>query len=232
MRTMLMAAAASLLLSPEAARAAEPPIRTDDQKTVYAIGRQIGQGVRNLALSPQELEILKRGLSDAYRGVQPPVSLDRHGPAAIEAFTQKRNAIALAREEERGRAYLEKAARQKGALRLPSGLVFKELKPGTGASPSTGDWVKVHLRGRLVDGTVVDDSYAQSKPLQFQIHPRVIPCWTEGVQRMKVGGKARVVCPASRAFRDRGRPPAIPGGATVIYEFELLSVEKDSTSEG
>jgi FKBP-type peptidyl-prolyl cis-trans isomerase FkpA len=107
------------------------------------------------------------------------------------------------------KAYLDKAAAQPGAVRTPSGLVYRELRAGSGESPKASDTVKVNYRGTL--------------PAQFPLS-QVIPCWTEGVQKMKVGGKSELVCPASIAYGDRGSPPVIPGGATLIFEVELLKI--------
>jgi FKBP-type peptidyl-prolyl cis-trans isomerase FkpA len=121
------------------------------------------------------------------------------------------------------KAYLEKAAAMPGATRTSSGLVYRELTPGSGASPKVTDTVKVHYRGTLVDGTEFDSSYKRNEPAQFPLN-RVIPCWTEGVQKMKVGGKSQLVCPSSIAYGDAGSPPVIPGGATLIFEIELLGI--------
>jgi len=129
-----------------------------------------------------------------------------------------------AAEESGGsQAYLDKAAEMPGAIRTPSGLVYRELTPGTGASPKATDEVKVHYRGTLVNGTEFDSSYKRNEPATFPLN-QVIPCWTEGVQKMKVGGKSQLVCPASIGYGDRGAPPDIPGGATLIFEIELLSI--------
>ncbi|HLN00912.1 MAG TPA: FKBP-type peptidyl-prolyl cis-trans isomerase [Bryobacteraceae bacterium] len=120
-------------------------------------------------------------------------------------------------------AYLEKAAAMPGATRTASGLVYRELQAGTGASPKATDQVKVHYRGTLVNGTEFDSSYKRNEPATFPLN-QVIPCWTEGVQKMKVGGKSQLVCPSSIAYGDRGSPPEIPGGATLIFEIELLGI--------
>jgi FKBP-type peptidyl-prolyl cis-trans isomerase FkpA len=121
------------------------------------------------------------------------------------------------------KTYLDKAAAEPGAIRTASGLVYQELKPGTGASPSATDVVKVHYRGTLLDGTEFDSSYKRNEPAQLPLN-QVIPCWTEGVQKMKIGGKSKLVCPSSIAYGDRGSPPAVPGGATLIFEIELLGI--------
>ena len=118
--------------------------------------------------------------------------------------------------------YLEKAAAEPGAQKTASGLIYRELTAGSGASPKATDTVKVHYRGTLVDGKEFDSSYG-GKPAEFPLN-RVIKCWTEGVQMMKVGGKSRLVCPSNLAYGDRGAPPDIPGGATLIFEIELLGI--------
>jgi FKBP-type peptidyl-prolyl cis-trans isomerase FkpA len=120
-------------------------------------------------------------------------------------------------------AYMEKAAAEPGAVKTASGLIYRELRAGTGASPAASDSVKVHYRGMLVDGTEFDSSYKRNEPAEFPLN-QVVPCWTEGVQRMKVGGKSQLVCPSAIAYGDAGRPPVIPGGATLVFEIELLGI--------
>ncbi len=119
--------------------------------------------------------------------------------------------------------YLDKAAKEPGAVKTPSGLIYRELRPGTGASPKATDIVKVNYRGSLTDGTEFDSSYKRNEPISFPLN-HVIPCWTEGLQKMKVGGKSQLVCPSAIAYREEGSPPAIPGGATLIFEVELLGI--------
>jgi len=121
------------------------------------------------------------------------------------------------------KAALDKAAAEPGAIRTPSGLVYRELRAGTGASPKPTDGVTVNYRGTLTNGTEFDSSYKRNEPAQFPLN-QVVPCWTEGLQRMKVGGKSRLVCPSGLAYGDRGAPPDIPGGATLVFEVELLSI--------
>lgn len=121
--------------------------------------------------------------------------------------------------------YLEKAAKEPGAVKTESGMVYRELRPGNGPSPKATDTVKVNYRGTLTDGTEFDSSYKRNEPISFPLRG-VIPCWTEGLQRMKVGGKSQLVCPAALAYGDAGSPPAIPGGATLIFEVELLGINQ------
>jgi len=117
------------------------------------------------------------------------------------------------------------AAKEKGALATPSGLVYRSLKDGTGASPVASDVVKVHYRGTLANGTEFDSSYKRGEPAQFPLGG-VIPCWTEGVQKMKVGGKAKLTCPPSIAYGSRGAGGAIPPNATLQFEVELIEIAK------
>jgi FKBP-type peptidyl-prolyl cis-trans isomerase FkpA len=118
--------------------------------------------------------------------------------------------------------HLEKAAAEPGAKKTASGLIYRELKPGTGESPKATDTVRVHYRGTLTNGKEFDSS-SGGPPAEFPLN-RVIPCWTEGVQMMKIGGKSQLVCPANIAYGERGAPPDIPGGATLVFEIELLGI--------
>ncbi len=108
---------------------------------------------------------------------------------------------------------------------LPSGVRIAHTKPGTGPSPKAGDSVKVHYRGTLADGKEFDSSYKRNAPATFPLG-RVIPCWTEGLQKIKVGGKATLTCPPATAYGDRGAGAAVPPGATLTFEVELLAIEK------
>ncbi len=120
---------------------------------------------------------------------------------------------------------LAKAAAEAGASVAPSGLVFRSLKEGKGPQPEATDTVSVHYRGSFPDGKEFDSSYSRGKPTSFPLN-RVIKCWTEGVQRIKVGGKAKLTCPAAIAYGDRGTPGGpIPGGAVLQFEVELLAIE-------
>jgi FKBP-type peptidyl-prolyl cis-trans isomerase FkpA len=118
---------------------------------------------------------------------------------------------------------LTAAAQEAGAVVTQSGLVYRSLKDGSGASPGAADTVKVHYKGTLPDGKEFDSSYSRGKPIEFPLN-RVIPCWTEGVQRMKLGGKAKLTCPSSIAYGERGAGGVIPPNATLLFEVELLGI--------
>ena len=117
------------------------------------------------------------------------------------------------------------ALAQSAPVTTASGLVYESLKEGTGDAPKATDTVKVHYQGTLLDGKEFDSSYKRGEPTEFPLN-RVIPCWTEGVQRMKPGGKARLTCPPAIAYGERGAGGVIPPNATLHFEIELLSVRR------
>jgi FKBP-type peptidyl-prolyl cis-trans isomerase FkpA len=120
-------------------------------------------------------------------------------------------------------ATTDAAAKEPGAVVTSSGLVYRALKEGSGASPKASDAVKVHYRGTFPDGREFDSSYKRGEPISFPLSG-VIPCWTEGVQRMKVGGKAKLTCPPQIAYGARGAAGVIPPNATLLFEVELLGI--------
>ena len=115
------------------------------------------------------------------------------------------------------------AAKEPGAVVTASGLVYRALKEGTGASPTAADSVKVHYKGTFPDGREFDSSYKRNEPIDFPLR-NVISCWTEGVQKMKVGGKAKLTCPAAFAYGARGAGGVIPPNASLLFEVELLAI--------
>jgi FKBP-type peptidyl-prolyl cis-trans isomerase FkpA len=211
--------------SPGAAGAAASPAAaaTNDPKLFYALGIALGQNVRVLHLTDAELEQVKAGLVDGAQGKKTDIDLNTYGPK-IQQFGAARIKEGVEQEKVRGTAFRDAAAKEAGAVQAPSGLVYKETTAGTGKSPAATDTVKVHYRGTLIDGTEFDSSIARGQPAEFPLNG-VIPCWTEGVQRMKVGGKARLVCPANIAYGEQGRPGTIPGGATLLFDVELLEIK-------
>ena len=120
--------------------------------------------------------------------------------------------------------FLADAAVEKGAVKTPSGLIYIEMTPGTGPKPKASSRVKVHYSGTLIDGKEFDSSYSNGQPASFRLN-EVIPCWTEGLQRMKVGGKSKLICPADIAYGSRGAGGVIPPNAALVFEVELLRVD-------
>jgi FKBP-type peptidyl-prolyl cis-trans isomerase len=209
--------------TPAAPAAAAGPT-TDDEKTLYAMGIVMGRNLTPLGLSEADLEMLKQGMIDEALGRTKKVTLEEYGPK-IQAFAQGRAGAIAAKEKQASEAFLAKAAAEKGAQKKPSGLVYTEVAAGTGPNPKTTDAVKVHYTGKLIDGTVFDSSVQRGQPAEFTLG-NVIPCWQEGVQLMKKGGKAQLVCPSSIAYGDAGSPPKIKPGATLIFDVELLDITK------
>lgn len=200
-------------------------LKTDDQKSLYAIGYVVGsRNLGSLSLKPDELKIVEQGLADGATGKKAAIDVDKQMDA-VNKLAQGRSSAAADKEKVAGREYLEKAAKEPGAQKLPSGLIYKTLKPGDGPSPAATDKVKVNYEGRLTSGTVFDSSYKRGQPAEFGLN-QVIKCWTEGVQKMKVNEKARLVCPSDIAYGDHGHPPTIPGGATLVFDVELLGITK------
>ena len=120
-------------------------------------------------------------------------------------------------------ATLTAASKEPGAQVTKSGLVYRSLKDGTGSSPAASDRVKVHYKGSFPDGREFDSSYKRNEPTEFPLNG-VIPCWTEGVQLMKTGGKAKLTCPSAIAYGQRGAGGVIPPNATLVFEVELLAI--------
>lgn len=193
----------------------------DDQKTLYAIGLLVAQQLGGFDLQEGELQHVLDGISDGITGADPKVDLQVYGPK-VQQMAQTRSTEKAAREKVESATFLEGAAGEDGAETTDSGLVYTEITPGTGGQPAATDTVKVHYHGTLRDGTVFDSSVDRGEPAQFALN-RVIPCWTEGVGKMQVGGKSKLVCPPDIAYGDQGRP-GIPGGAALVFEVELIEI--------
>ncbi len=200
---------------------------TEDEKTLYALGQMVGRQLPTLKLNPQELAMVQRGIGDAASGAKSEIDMQQYGPK-VQAFAKGRTnaaaAAASAEQKQKDEPYLAAAEKEAGAQKTQSGMVYKELTAGTGESPKATDRVKVNYEGKLSNGTVFDSSYQRGQPATFGLNG-VIPCWTEGVQKMKVGGTSQLVCPSTIAYGDMGHPPTIPGGAVLTFKVELVSIE-------
>ena len=221
MRRLIMGALITLIALPVSA--AELP-KTEDQKALYAVGVIMSRQLSVFDLTPAELELVKQGMTDAAVGKTPLVD--------AEAYRSQIQKLALARRAARGeklaalaKPYVEAAAKEKGAVKTASGLIYLPIKEGSGARPAATDRVKVNYRGTFVDGKEFDSSYAAGKPVELQLD-KVIKCWSEGIQLMKAGGKARLICPPELAYGERGTGMVIPPNATLVFEIELVEVLK------
>ena len=204
------------------AGAADPS--TDDQKTFYALGLIISQSLASFALTESELEFVRAGMIDGVLKKTPKVDLQTYGPK-VNQVQQTRAAAQAETEKKAGAAFLTKAAAEPGAKKTESGAIVTTVKEGKGEQPKATDTVKVHYHGTLIDGTVFDSSVKRGEPATFPLN-QVIKCWTEALQLIKVGGKSKLVCPSAIAYGDRGSPPTIKPGATLVFEVELLEIVK------
>jgi FKBP-type peptidyl-prolyl cis-trans isomerase FkpA len=201
---------------------AEP--KTEDEKTLYAIGVAVSQSLEPFALTEKELEMVKAGLSDGVQKKTPKVDMQAYLPKAQQMAQARASKVAEV-EKKAGETFLAKSAGETGAKKTESGAIVIPIKEGSGAKPKATDRVTVHYEGTLTDGTVFDSSIQRGQPATFPLNG-VIKCWTEGVQQIKVGGKAKLVCPADIAYGDRGSPPKIKPGATLVFDVELIEIAK------
>jgi FKBP-type peptidyl-prolyl cis-trans isomerase FkpA len=209
------------------ADAAEPLLETEQQKTLYALGLAISTNLKDVHLTAEEWETVQAGMTDGVLGNEEKVELEVYGPK-IDGMMRDRILAWAEKEKEAGTAFLAEQAALDNAVKSDSGLVYFEVAAGSGNQPGAMDTVKVHYNGTLRDGEVFDSSL-DKEPVSFSL-AGVVPCFSEGIQKMKVGGKSKLVCPPELAYGDRGAPPRIPPGATLTFEVELLEIVEVETS--
>lgn len=205
-------------------------VKSDKEKTGYAIGQDIGN---NLLKFKEVLDVsaVKLGIDDAMKGKK-----SRLTPEELQATMQKFQQYLMSQQTGMssadagknltdGRDFLAENAKKQGVKTTPSGLQYKIVRAGKGASPKSSDRVKVHYRGTLLNGKEFDSSYKRNEPAVFPLNG-VIPGWTEGLQLMKVGGKAMLYVPPNLGYGERGMGGNIPPNSTLVFEVELLGIEK------
>lgn len=223
MKPYLAALLITLISTP--ALAADPP-KNDDQKTFYAIGANVARSLAVFNLTAEEFELVKQGLLDTQTGRKTDFEVGAYNSKIQELARARRKALGD-KQAVAGKEFIEKAAQEKGAVKTSSGMVYIPVTEGKGDSPKASDMVKVNYRGTLPDGREFDSSYKRGKALEFKLDG-VIKCWTEGVQMIKPGGKAKLVCPPHLAYGDTGAGEQILPGATLNFEVELLDVKKSA----
>ena len=207
-----------------AKKAKEQAPMTEEQKTLYALGMLMSQSLGTFDLKPEELVQVQKGIADGVTGAKGTFNPQEYIPK-VQELQRARIAVVAEKSAAAGVAFLDKASKEAGATKTTSGMVIKHTKVGTGASPAATDQVKVHYEGRLIDGKVFDSSIARGEPATFPLS-NVIACWTEGLQTIKVGGKAQLICPANLAYGENGSAPTIPPQATLVFDVELLEIVK------
>ncbi len=217
------AAAANQPAAPSSAPPAKAPSAAQPSvdESLYALGVLLSRNLESFGLTEQEFKHVVAGLSDGYHD-RAHVDVQAYIPQ-LRALQASRQQALAQRQKQLGADYVAKVAALPGAHKTPSGLVYVPSVEGTGPAPAVSDSVKVQYTGKLTNGTVFDSSYKRGQPASFPLRG-IIPCWREALQLMKVGGKARVVCPAELAYGDRGSPPVIPPGATLDFQIELLEI--------
>jgi len=201
---------------------AEEPPKTEEQKVLYAIGLSVARSLSVFDLTPAEVKVVQQGMSDVLTGKKTDPEFFSYN-AKIQELARNRRKAMGEKQEGAGKLFLENAAKEKGAIKTSSGMVYTSLTDGKGEAPKATDVVKVHYRGTLIDGKEFDSSLKRGKPLEFKLN-NVISCWVEGVQMMKTGGKAKFVCPPNLAYGENGSGEMILPGATLAFEVELLEI--------
>ena len=217
----VVAAALVFGLALGSARAAD---MSEEQKTFYALGQVLARNVSVFSLTRAELDAVQKGFHDGVLGSKSAVDMNVYGPK-IQPLAASRQAAANEKSAAAGKAQLAKAAEEKGAVKAKSGLVYLALREGKGAMPTPTDTVSVHYRGTLIDGTEFDSSYARGEPATFRLDG-VIAGWTEGLQLMRPGAKFRLFVPAELAYGERGGGSKIGPNSALIFEVELLAVQR------
>ena len=211
---------------------ASADLESFEGRSSYAVGVDIGN---NLARTGVELELaaVVRGLSDVLEGREPLLTNEEIGEVLQELSTRMQTAQrqqfeeATTRNVAEGEAYLAENGQREGVVTTASGLQYEVLTQGTGTRPSATDQVSVNYRGTLVDGTEFDSSYERGEPATFPIN-QVIDGWTEALQLMKPGAKWQLFIPSALAYGERGAGQDIGPNATLLFDVELISVEKGS----
>lgn len=207
-------------------------LKSFEEKLSYSLGLDVGTYFKGMG-EKLDYDLLVQGLGDAFHG-KPPLLSQEEMQAVQQEFSQKMQAKQeaqlkelQAQNKQAGDEYLAKNKEKKGVLVTESGLQYEVVKEGTGATPKADDTVKVHYRGTKIDGTVFDDSYKRGEPAVFGVN-QVIPGWTETLQLMKEGATFKVAIPSNLAYGEQGVPPMIEPNSVLLFEVELISIEKDA----
>lgn len=198
----------------------------------YALGINLGRSINQLQGIELNRDMIYQGLENAFADQESPLT-EEDVQQLLMALQQEMQSAQMAQQQaaaqeakERGQAFLEENKTKDSVQVTESGLQYKAIRPGSGPSPAATDMVSVHYEGRLLDGTVFDSSYERGEPAKFPLN-RVISGWTEGLQLMKEGAKFQFYIPSDLAYGDRGAPPNIGPGETLIFDVELLEVMEE-----
>lgn len=222
-------AVVTLMLSYGLCAAGETPeLRDDTDRISYSIGYQIGGDFKRQG-TDLKTDLVEQGIQDALKGNKPRIPPEEMHKTLVElkrkvtAAQQAEHKRAAKKNQAEGEAFLAENAKKEGVVTLPSGLQYKILAEGEGASPRATDNVTVHYRGTLLDGTEFDSSHRRNRPANFRVNA-LIRGWSEALQRMKPGAKWQLFIPAKLAYGDRATTSGVPPNSVLVFEVELLKV--------
>ena len=200
---------------------------TEKQKALYGVGLVLARQLEVFDLTPEEFRIVKLGMNDALKG---------KSKVDFAVYSKKSQNLATARRDARGRklaplvpVFMAHEAAKEGAVETASGLIYRSIKEGEGPSPAPEDKIKVHYRATLIDGKEVESTYKAGEPDELVLN-EFMKCLVEGIQMMKQGGKAKMICPPEIALGKEGNG-IIPPDATVVFDLELLDVQKGQSNQ-
>lgn len=219
----LSAVVIGLILSGCKGGGSKVELKTEEDKTFYTLGTMFGSRLNNLDLKESEIDALAAGLRDSAAKKTLAVKPEEYQNKIQEIFSERMKKFAEKVKKD-GAAFLEKFVKDQGAQKTASGLAYKVENAGSAKKPKPEDTVEVHYHGTLIDGTVFDSSKERNQPVSFPLN-RVIKGWTEGLQLVGEGGKIKLVIPSELAYGDAGAPPKIPGGSTLVFDVELISIK-------
>jgi FKBP-type peptidyl-prolyl cis-trans isomerase len=200
-------------------------LESEEDRIVYALGLLLAEKLEPYHLQEREIPLFQAGLTEGLLGQQSRIEIDTRIRAAVDVLASKRQEAELRPELDGAAALLAAAEEEEGAVRHPSGIVIRVISPGDGPVPGRYDWVKVHYRGTLRDGTVFEDTREGGEPVALS--PRLVfPCLSEALQLLAVGSRARVVCPPDLAYGLEGLEPSIPPGAALDFDLELIELSQ------
>jgi FKBP-type peptidyl-prolyl cis-trans isomerase len=215
-------AVAALACQPAQSPSEPPSIESDQDKAFYALGFRLAEGMAGFGMKPDEVELFMLGIRDFLAEEPARVADTVRYVRMAQDIEKQRSAERTAREREEAARYMDQMAAEAGAVRLESGVVFLGIAEGTGPQPTAASEVTVHYHGTLRTGRVFDSSRDRGETASFPLD-RVIPCWTEAIPMIRVGGKAKISCPPDQAYGDR-QAGLIPPGAAITFEVELIGV--------
>lgn len=219
-RWMVIALVFGALITTSCQQRTDVKPTNDEERVLYSLGAIFGQRLEQLDLSEKDADMLLQGLRDQVIGRDLHVNPDEYQDKIAEVLQGRIEGQARA-EKERGQAFIQNFVQSQGGTLTDSGLAYKIIEEGEGRKPRAEDIVEVSYEGRLIDGTVFD---ASESPVTFPLN-RVVSGWTEGLQKIAEGGSMQLVIPSDLAYGDSGFPPQIPGGATLVFDVQLHSVQ-------